>query len=170
MLNTSRYDRAMGEPVDPAQLDIGLLALFTGLAANERATAALNAAGFESLRFSHGFLFQHLIDGPRTISELAKLQEISVQAVSKTVNELVADGYLVATTDTADRRSRLISLSDRGWAAVKRARTARARQDKLLERALGADRIDTLRQDLADVLAALGGIDAVQVRNVRLPS
>jgi DNA-binding MarR family transcriptional regulator len=159
----------MGEPVDPEQLDIGLLALFTGLAANERATEALAAAGFDSLRFSHGFLFQHLIDGPRTVSDLARLQEVSVQAVSKTVNELIADGYLVARTDDADRRSRLISLSDRGWAAVKRARTARARQDKVLERALGADRVDTLRQDLADVLAALGGIDAVQVRNVRLP-
>ena len=159
----------MSEPVDPQQLDIGLLALFTGLAANEQATAALSKAGFDSLRFSHGFLFQHLIDGPRSMSELARLQEVSVQAVSKMVNELVADGYLVSATDPADRRSRLVSLSDRGWAAVKRARTARARQDKILERALGADRIDHLRRDLADVLAALGGIDAVQVRNVRLP-
>jgi DNA-binding MarR family transcriptional regulator len=159
----------MSEPVDPQQLDIGLLALFTGLAANEQATAALSRAGFDSLRFSHGFLFQHLIDGPRSMSELARLQEVSVQAVSKMVNELVADGYLVSATDPADRRSRLVSLSDRGWAAVKRARTARARQDKVLERALGADRIDHLRRDLADVLAALGGIDAVQVRNVRLP-
>jgi len=160
----------MGEPVDPHQLDVGLLALFTGLAANERATEALAAAGFESLRFSHGFLFQHLIDGPRSVSELARLQEVSVQAVSKTVNELIDDGYLVATPDETDRRSRLISLSDRGWAAVKRARTARARQDRLLERSLGTERVDQLRQDLADVLAALGGIDAVQVRNVRLPS
>ena len=160
----------MGEPVDPEHLDIGLLALFTGLAANERAVEALAAAGFESLRFSHGFLFQHLIDGPRTVSELARLQEVSVQAVSKTVNELIADGYLVAETDEADRRSRFISLSDRGWAAVERARVARARQDKLLARSLGADRVDQLRHDLADVLAALGGIDAVQVRNVRLPN
>jgi hypothetical protein len=63
-----------------------------------------------------------------------------------------------------------VGLADRGWAAVKRARTARARQDKLLARSLGADRVDRLRHDLADVLAALGGIDAVQVRNVRLPS
>jgi DNA-binding MarR family transcriptional regulator len=160
----------MGEPVDPAQLDIGLLALFAGLAANERATEALAAAGFDSLRFSHGFLFQHLVDGPRTVSDLARLQEVSVQAVSKTVNELIAEGYLVAATDDADRRSRLISLSDRGWAAVKRARVARSRQDKLIERSLGAGRADQLRRDLADVLAALGGIDAVQVRNVRLPS
>jgi hypothetical protein len=53
---------------------------------------------------------------------------------------------------------------------VKRARTARARQDKLLERSLGTGRVDQLRHDLADVLAALGGIDAVQVRNVRLPN
>ena len=160
----------MGEPVDPANLDIGSLALFTGLAATERTTEALHAAGFERLRFSHGFLFQHLVDGPRSMSELARLQEVSVQAVSKTVNELIAEGYLEATTDDADRRSRLVSLSDRGWAAVKRARTARARQDKVIARALGADRADTLRHDLADVLAALGGIDAVQLRNVRLPS
>lgn len=160
----------MGEPVDPQHLDIGLLALFAGLAANERAAEALATAGFDHLRFGHGFLFQHLIDGPRTVSDLARLQEVSVQAVSKTVNELIADGYLEAATDAADRRSRLISLSDRGWAAVKRTRTARARQDRLLERSLGTDRVDRLRRDLVDVLAALGGIDAVQVRNVRLPS
>jgi DNA-binding MarR family transcriptional regulator len=160
----------MAEPVDPEQLDIGLLALFTGLAANERATEALHAAGFESLRFSHGFLFQHLIDGPRSMTELARLQEISVQAVSKTVNELIADGYLEARADPADGRSRLISLSERGWAAVKRARTARARQDKVLERALGADRVEQVRHDLADVLAALGGVDAVQIRTIRLPN
>lgn len=158
------------EPVDPALLDIGQLALFAGLAANERATEALAAAGFESLRFSHGFLFQHLVDGPRTMSELARLQEVSVQAVSKAVNELAADGYLDITTDDADRRTRVVALSERGWAAVKRARTARTRQDKLLARSLGPDRVDQLRRDLADVLAALGGIEAVQVRNVRLPS
>lgn len=160
----------MAEPVDPAQLDIGLLALFTGLAANERATEALHAAGFDSLRFSHGFLFQHLIDGPRSMTELARLQEISVQAVSKTVNELIAEGYLEATPDPSDGRSRLISLADRGWAAVKRARTARARLDKVLERALGAERVDQVRQDLTEVLAALGGMDAVQVRSIRRPS
>jgi DNA-binding MarR family transcriptional regulator len=160
----------MADHVDPEHRDIGLLALFTGLAANERATEVLHAAGFESLRFSHGFLFQHLIDGPRSMTDLARRQEISVQAVSKTVNELIADGYLEATADPADGRSRLISLSDQGWAAVKRARTARARQDRVIERALGADRADSLRQDLADVLAALGGVDAVRVRNVRLPS
>ena len=58
--------------LDPAQLDVVLAALFAGLALNERVTERLHADGFDDVRFSHGFVFQHLVPGPLAVGELAR--------------------------------------------------------------------------------------------------
>ena len=112
--------------LDPEQLDVVLAALFAGLALNERVTERLHAAGFADVRFSHGFVFQHLVPGPLPVGALARRMGVSQQAASKAAGELERLGYVVRVADTDDARVRQLALSERGRAAVAAGRAARA--------------------------------------------
>lgn len=163
----SRRERAA--EVDVAGLDLGHLALFVGLAFAEEAQRALASHGLEGLRFSHGFVFQHLIDGERTVTELAARMEVTQQAASKVVAELLELGVVERVADEADARVRRIRLTRRGRAAVARTRDARAALMRKLEARHGKPAIDEARALLGAVLDDLGGAPAVRARRVLLP-
>ena len=59
---------------------------------------------------AYGFVFQHLVDGPRSISALAERLGVTQQAASKTVAEMEAAGFLdqggAIRATAASRRSR----------------------------------------------------------------
>src|SRR6476660_2147147 len=118
-------------PVVPAGLDLGYLALFLGLRFNELVAAQLATHGFGDIRESHGYVIQHLIDAERTITELAGRMEVTQQAASKVVAELMELGAIEAVA-AEDRRTKRIRLSRRGWRAVNLARQARAQIEKRL--------------------------------------
>jgi DNA-binding MarR family transcriptional regulator len=154
-------------PVDPAALDLGYLALFVGMRVNDLVLDRLHAGGFADARIAHGYVFQHLIEGPRSITELAKLLGVTQQAASKSVADLVARGYLKSTPG-GDRRARQIELSERGRACIAFARDARARIERRLVARHGAT-IARTRALLADLLDELGGGDPVRARRIREP-
>ncbi|MFP2933847.1 MarR family winged helix-turn-helix transcriptional regulator [Pyxidicoccus sp. 3LG] len=116
----------------------------------------------------HGYVFQHLLGGPRSISELAGLLEVTQQAASKTVAELEGLGY-VEKTESGDARVRRVALSARGLAAVEKTRAVRSGLQKRFERQHGARAVEEARKLLADVLSSLGGAEAVRTRRVRPP-
>jgi DNA-binding MarR family transcriptional regulator len=153
---------------DPEQLDVVLASLFTGLALNEQVTERLHAAGFADLRFSHGFVFQHLVPGPLPVGELARRMGVSQQAASKAAAELERLGYLERVAAPADARVRPLALSESGRAAVAAGRAARAEVAEGVEAALGPRRAKALRASLLDALDAAGGLDAVRTRRVPL--
>ena len=152
--------------LEPAQLDVVLAALFAGLALNERVTERLHADGFDDVRFSHGFVFQHLVPGPLAVGALARRMGVSQQAASKAAAELERLGYVERAPDPADARVRRLALSARGRAAVEAGRAARAAVADELAGVLGPRRAETLRRTLLDALAAAGGLDAVRARRV----
>ena len=149
-------------------LDLGYLALFVGQRVNEQVLEDIHAAGFTGLRHAHGYVFQHLLGGPRSISELAGLLEVTQQAASKTVAELESLGY-VEKTESGDARVRRVALSARGQAAVEKTRAVRAGLQKRFERQHGARAVEEARKLLAAVLTSLGGAEAVRARRVRAP-
>jgi DNA-binding MarR family transcriptional regulator len=151
---------------DPAQLDLVLAALLTGLALNERVTARLREQGFGDVRFSHGFVFQHLIPGALAVGELARRMEVSQQAASKAAAELERLGYIERLPDPDDARVRRLALSAHGRAAVQAGRAARAAIADELAAALGHERAASLRAGLLDALEAAGGLEAVRARRV----
>jgi DNA-binding MarR family transcriptional regulator len=152
--------------VDPRQLDVVLAALFAGLALNEKVADRIRAAGFPDVRFSHGFVFQHLVPGPLPVGELARRMDVSQQAASKSAAELERLGYVERVGDPADARVRRLALSERGRAAVAAGRDARAAVAAELEAALGPRRAKALRTALLDALEFAGGLDAVRARRV----
>ena len=154
--------------LDLAQLDLGYLALFVGQRVTEVVTERMRADGFADVRATHGYVIQHLLGGPRTITELAGLLGVTQQAASKTVAELVACGWADAVESAADRRARIIALSAEGHELVAHARKVR----KHLHAKLGTKHgvaLERARKLLAEVLEELGGADAVRRREVRAP-
>jgi DNA-binding MarR family transcriptional regulator len=160
--------RARAFEIDPQSLPLTHLAQFVGVFANQQLTQEMARAGFGDLRESHGFLVQHLLGEPRSIGQLAKLLGVTQQAVSKSVSELLRAGYL-ETSAGDDARVRLVRLSERGHAAVLTARRLRERLERRLTAKLGKKRALSLRLALAQLLAELGGADAVRARRVPPP-
>jgi DNA-binding MarR family transcriptional regulator len=146
------------------------LVLWTQLLAevlNAEVLDALRAGGHPDVRYSHGFLFQQLVEGPRAVGDVAANLGVTSQAVSKAARELEALGYLERSADPADARVRRLGLSARGRDALETGRAARAALNQRLARALGAERTAAAAATLADALRELGALDAVRGRRVR---
>jgi len=155
-------------PVTPETLDVGYLALFVGQAMNARILEGMTKAGFEALRPTHGYVVQHLIDGPRPIGELAEFLGVTQQGASKIVKELESAGYLEAIPSD-DARVRLIGLSARGKKCVTLSRTLRRETEAMLVKKCGARALAQAKAVLVDALDALGGSEDVRHRRVPLP-
>lgn len=153
--------------MDLAELDLGYLGAFVGLAWAEAVERALTEAGLSGLRAAHGFLVQHLVEGERTIGELAERLEVTPQAASKAVNELVALGYVSRTIDAGDARIRRVALSETGWKAVETTRRARAEVEARVAEALGAGALSATKAGLLRALEALGAVERIRGRRVR---
>lgn len=156
--------------LDPGDIDLATLSWLAGSAANDYLLAAIRAAGHPRLRLSHGYVFQLLIEGPRTIGEIAEGLGVTQQAASKTVGELVSLRYVASIPDEADRRIRRVALSTRGERAVADARAARARLEEKLRAAIGPQAMRAARTALLSVLEMSGGLDATRQRRVRPPT
>lgn len=155
--------------LEPGDLDTGTLALFVGFAAAALVQDAVAEDGFTGLRFSHGYVFQHLIEGSPTVGELAEKLDMTQQGASKAVAELERLGYVERAADPRDARIRRIRLTGRGRAAVAAARRARRSVEERLERRCGAERLAASRAVLVELLDELGGTAAARRREVRPP-
>ena len=160
IVNTSR--------VDPAQLDVGYLALFTGMQMNRLVLERMHAAGFDEIRESHGYLIQHLIEKERSITELARRMKVSQQAASKQVAELAELGALDVAA-AADRRQKTVRLSPRGRSLVELSRKHRRQIEKRLIRAAGEKAYRATCAILSQYLESLGGWERVRSRRVLPP-
>jgi DNA-binding MarR family transcriptional regulator len=149
-------------------LDLGYLGLFLGLRINEIVRERGAASGFPEMRDSHGYVIQHLIESERTITELARRTEVSQQAISKTVAELVRLG-IVESMPAADRRARRIRLSTRGWKAVTFTRAVRRRLEERLRREVGPAEYRRAKDVLLNGLRVLGGMQRIRTRRIRAP-
>ena len=74
------------------------------------------------VRYAHGFLIQQLVEGPRPVGEIAENLGVTSQAVSKSVRELEALGYVERWSDPADGRVRRVALTDKGRAVLEAGR------------------------------------------------
>ena len=152
----------------PSELDFAYLAFLLGRRVNELVMERMSTARFKGVRESHGYLVQHLIESERSITELAKRMEVTQQAASKTVAELIGLGIL-EVAPAKDRRAKRIRLSQRGWDCVRLGRRARAQIDRRLVSAAGKKNYEIARSILVTYLRALGGMERIRSRRVRAP-
>jgi DNA-binding MarR family transcriptional regulator len=169
LLFVKQQSEERARDLDPSALDLGHLALFVGLGYADTVQKELARHGFEGLTFSHGFVFQHLIEGERTIGELSARLEVTQQAASKVIADLERLGYVERARDPKDARIHRVRLSERGEECVRTSRRARARLERKLTKRHGAPLLEGARALLAKVLEDLGGAQAVRARRVRAP-
>ncbi|MFE9651870.1 MarR family winged helix-turn-helix transcriptional regulator [Micromonospora sp. NPDC006431] len=116
--------------------------------------AELARQGHPDLRPVHGFVLQAVGVPGTTAGELGQRLGVSKQAAGKTVDRLVALGYLERADDPADARRKLVRLTDRGLDGLRRSAAV---FDQLRDRwvaTLGADRVAALEDDLRRVVPA----------------
>jgi DNA-binding MarR family transcriptional regulator len=145
------------------------LVLWSQLLAERLNAETLEALGRDhpDLRYAHGFLIQQLVDGARPVGEIAANLGVTSQAVSKSVKELEALGYVGRAPHPDDARVRQIALTDKGQAAIQATRDVRATLNEELETALGGEAFAAAARTLRAALDSRGGMPAVAGRRVR---
>lgn len=115
--------------------------------------AGVHARGFTDLRPAHGFAFARLAGSGATTGELAEHLNVTKQAASQMVEELVDKGYVERRPHPQDARARLIVLTARGVACTRAADEAAAAVLQPWAATLGPQRLQALRDDLAHIAA-----------------
>jgi DNA-binding MarR family transcriptional regulator len=118
------------------------------------------------VRYSHGFLIQQLVEGPRPIGEIAENLGVTSQAVSKAVRELEGLGYVERWSDPGDGRVRRVALTGSGRALLEAGRAGRAAINAELVSALGAERTAAAAKTLKAALEARGAMPTVAARRL----
>ncbi|MEG3634575.1 MarR family winged helix-turn-helix transcriptional regulator [Micromonospora palythoicola] len=116
--------------------------------------AELARQGHPELRPLHGFVLQAVGTDGTTASELGNRLGVSKQAAGKTVDRLVALGYLERADDPRDARRKLVRLTPYGLDGLHRSAVV---FDELRQRwteTLGADRVAAIEDDLRRVTPA----------------
>jgi DNA-binding MarR family transcriptional regulator len=114
----------------------------------------LQDAGFVDQRLAHNTVFAHIPPEGIRLTALAERAAMTKQAMGELVADLERLGYVRRRADPADRRAKVIELTDRGWDAVSAALGSFADMERELGDDVGAPRVRTLRATLLRVLQA----------------
>jgi DNA-binding MarR family transcriptional regulator len=135
--------------VDRDLLDLPVLLLSAARTLVDGIDAGVRARGFADIRPAHGFAFARLAPDGATIGQLADHLDVTKQAASQMVEELVTKGYVERRPHPDDARARLIVLTSRGWACTRAADETATELLRPWADALGPDRLAALRTDLS---------------------
>ena len=129
--------------------------------------AGLAAAGFPEVRPQDGYIFRALAHESLNSAELARRLGVSKQATLKIVDDLEARGFVSRQPGDADRREKILRLTDRGQAARATAlRLSRAMEAELAAE-LGAEQVASTHRVLASFIRRHGELDAFLARRAR---
>ncbi|HEY7093680.1 MAG TPA: MarR family transcriptional regulator [Ktedonobacterales bacterium] len=154
-------------PPVPPERDLVMLLTALHAGATAAVTRRLDDAGFADLRPAHGYVFQHLVEGPMRVTELARKLGMTAQGASKSVIELERMGYVVRQSDPGDQRNRPVALTQRGWEAIEAARVARAAVNAELMKAAGPGAGEELMAMLQRLAERTGGLRELLARRLR---
>jgi len=117
--------------------------------------AGVGRRGFEGMTPAFASLIPLLDAIGARPTELARRAGITKQAISQLVRELARRGYVEQVADPTDTRAKIVRLTERGVALRAACFEVRKELDALGVRALGAERLARLREDLRLVAEAL---------------
>jgi DNA-binding MarR family transcriptional regulator len=142
-----------------ADPDLAIIVTGAARAVADRLGDAVLRAGIDDMRTSFGFVIRALAERDRTLTELSELLGVTKQAAIKVVDEMELRGYLTREADPADRRAKVLSLTDK----AKRVRRVALRESRRLEKELlddvGAGDVQAMRRTLLRLLERAGSLD-----------
>jgi DNA-binding MarR family transcriptional regulator len=112
----------------------------------------LTEAGVTGQRDSWNNVMPHIPPSGIRLTELAARANMTKQAMAELVAEIERRGYLRRTTDPADRRAKIITFTDQGWATVNLALAALAELEAEITGRLGESAVRQLRSTLLQIL------------------
>jgi DNA-binding MarR family transcriptional regulator len=112
--------------------------------------------GHRDLRPAHARLMVFLGWEGSRITDIARAQDVSKNAVGQLVSELEDLGYVERVPDPADGRAKIVRYTDQGVALIGDAAVIAERLDAEIANILGAQRLGELRSMLADICHHLG--------------
>jgi DNA-binding MarR family transcriptional regulator len=155
--------------LEDAYADVALVVTALAAHVQDENVRYVAERGFGDLRPSHGYVFQHLTTGPKSIGALARALGMTPQGASKAVIELEELGYVERQVSGTDARSRAVALTDRGRAAVQASRRARARTNEALLAPLTDRQRSAFLRSLRAVTEEAGALEAMFERRLRPP-
>jgi len=114
--------------------------------------AAQSRIGCEDLSATGGYIVSAMHWSGAPLDAVVRWMGVTKQAVSQSVDTLVVRGYLARSEDPSDRRRVNLTLTDRGRAAGKAARSAIERVDRRLADRVGARKVADTRATLVALL------------------
>jgi DNA-binding MarR family transcriptional regulator len=117
----------------------------------------LAADGHPRIRSSHVPVFVHIDPEGTPISSLAERCGVSRQAMSMTVRDLEALGYVVTAPSASDRRATLASLTERGARLCEDATRISTAIATRWSDELGAGAVPELRRYLRAIVSRSSG-------------
>jgi DNA-binding MarR family transcriptional regulator len=113
----------------------------------------LGQTEFSDIRPTHGCVFRFVKGGGLRLTEIAERANMTKQSVGEIVDDLVARGYVKRVPDPADRRAKLICLTERGEEAQAHGFRLFAKVEERWAERYGAERIASLRETLEEIAA-----------------
>lgn len=120
----------------------------------------LEATQYTDLRPTHGCVFRFVRDDGIRLTRLAELAGITKQSAGEIVDDLTKRGYVSRVADPADKRAKLIRLTDKGREAQATGFALFADVERRWIDRYGADRWSLMR-DLLEEIVTTEAPDAV---------
>ena len=140
-------------PLQDRPTPLGSLLTAAGQRLSRELDAALHAAGLAELRAAHAPIFMVIDPGGTRITELAERTKMTKQAAGELIRYLTDRGYLQVTPGASDKRARIVTLTERGWEALRTGEGVIAAFDRWLEDRIGAEQVRELRETLTAIAA-----------------
>jgi DNA-binding MarR family transcriptional regulator len=119
----------------------------------------LREAGFTEILPAHLGVFQYPGPDGQRPGRLAARNITSKQAMNHLLHQLESSGYLVREDHPDDRRTRVVRLTDRGWAVARTIEDTVRRIEDTWAELLGQDTYAELRHAVASLDRALDAVD-----------
>ncbi|MFI1917811.1 MarR family winged helix-turn-helix transcriptional regulator [Nocardia sp. NPDC020380] len=124
--------------------------------------ARLAERGHRMMGASYGYVLRSLAENALTASQLGERLGITAQGAAKVVDEMVKSGYVERRADPADKRAKLLHLSDRGRDMLDTVREFHADYERRLIARVGTDQVAVVRAVLDEIVSTTADSDAAR--------
>ncbi|HET7444248.1 MAG TPA: MarR family transcriptional regulator [Solirubrobacterales bacterium] len=115
--------------------------------------AELVEAGYGDVRPTHGCVFRFVHENGMRLTELAQRAGMTKQSIGEIVDDLEALGYVERVPDPADKRAKLIRLTEKGRQAQRVGFGLFTTIEQRWAERYGTERIAELRELLEEIAA-----------------
>jgi DNA-binding MarR family transcriptional regulator len=142
---TSRPDKPATRIPLTGLLDVAIEAMLSEF------RGELGDSEFADVRPTHGCVFRFVRGEGMRLTQLAELAHMTKQSVGEIVDDLADRGYVARVPDPADKRAKLIRLTEKGERAQAYGFGLFAEVEKRWMERYGRERIEALREILEDI-------------------